>query len=106
MDKRVSGGASQAIIKINNRKRNQGSTKQQKIFHKLICLDLLVSHKNEVPRNSGFFLPGKPHTILEENENNRQLQTVRKPHTQAGFERFQRPYLRGGEIGDAQTWQI
>ena len=41
-----SGGASQAIIKINNRKRNQGSTKQQKNL-------------------SQTYLPEKPYTIFK-----------------------------------------
>ena len=33
--------------------------KSRKMFHKLSSLNLLVSHKNEVPRNSGFFVARK-----------------------------------------------
>ena len=50
----------------------------QKIFYKLICLNLLVSHKAEVPRNSGFFYCLENHLLLKGGRYNGQLQTVRQ----------------------------
>jgi len=48
-----------------------------------------------------FFIARK--TILrKEDDAHGQLQTVRKPHPQAGFERLQRPSLRGGKMDPAQ----